>query len=211
MFGGDGNLYGNDNGQSIFELSAPKSGDGVWKYHLLYALNGTTEGEGIEGIVLDAEGDIYGATEEGGGVCGCGTVFELKRPAQQGGKWRFSVLYTFDGSGGNGAEPFAGVTFDQKGNLYGTTNYGGTLGYGVAYRLAPPAKKGQAWTETVLYSFNLSNNIGSSPEGPVIFDGSGNMYGTTAFGATWCSTPPEISTAQPKAVVDRLTAVLSTD
>lgn len=182
MFGGDGNLYGNDNGQSIFELSAPKSGDGVWKYHLLYALNGTTEGEGIEGIVLDAEGNIYGATEEGGGVCGCGTVFALKRPTQQGGKWRFRVLYTFDGSGNNGAEPFAGVTFDQKGNLYGTTNYGGTFGYGVAYRLAPPAKKGQSWIETVLYSFNPSNNIGSSPEGPVIFDGSGNMYGTTAFG-----------------------------
>ena len=186
VIGPDGNLYGVDSAQSIFELKAPTSRNGAWKYVLLYALNGTSDGADVQGLTFGADGNLYGAAGLGGdlgcGHGGCGTIFELKRPAQQGGKWRFRVLYTFDGSGNNGAEPFAGVTFDEKGNLYGTTNYGGTFGYGVAYRLAPPAKKGQSWIETVLYSFNPSNNIGSSPEGPVIFDGSGNMYGTTAFG-----------------------------
>ncbi len=57
---------------------------------------------------------------------GCGTVFELKRPTKTGGKWRFSLLHTFTGEP-DGALPFAGVTLDQKGNLYGTTNWGGTI------------------------------------------------------------------------------------
>jgi uncharacterized repeat protein (TIGR03803 family) len=74
------------------------------------------------------------------------------------------------------------VTLDQKGNVYGTTNYGGTFGHGVAYSLTPPAKKGQPWIETVLYSFDPISNVGSNPESPVIFDGAGNMYGNTAFG-----------------------------
>jgi len=186
VIGPDGNLYGVDSAQSVFELKAPTSRDGAWKYVLLYALNGTSDGADVQGLTFGADGNLYGAAGLGGdlgcGHGGCGTVFELKRPAQQGGKWRFRVLYTFDGSGGNGAEPFAGVTFDQKGNLYGTTNYGGTFGYGVAYRLTPPAEKGQSWTETVLYSFDRSNNIGSSPQGPVIFDSAGNLYGTTALG-----------------------------
>jgi hypothetical protein len=185
IFGPDGNLYGMA-GQSIFELKAPTSGDGAWKYVRLYMLNGNSDGSAIQGITFGAEGNLYGATELGGdlgcGHGGCGTVFELKRLAQKGGKWRLSVLYTFDGSGNHGAEPFAGVTFDQEGNLYGTTNYGGAFGYGVAYRLTPPVRKGRPWTETVLYSFDRGNNIGSSPEGPVTFDGSGNVYGTTAFG-----------------------------
>ena len=59
---------------------------------------------------------------------GCGTVFELKRPTKTGGKWHFSLLHTFTGEP-DGALPFAGVTLDQKGNLYGTTNSGGgTIG-----------------------------------------------------------------------------------
>jgi uncharacterized repeat protein (TIGR03803 family) len=186
MFGEGGNLYGADDGQSLFELSAPKSHNGTWEYHQLYALNGTTDGEGIQGIVLDAEGNIYGTTEEGGdlGDCeqhGCGTVFELKRPTKKGGKWGLSVLYAFTGEP-DGALPFAGVTFDQSGNLYGTTFRGGDFDWGAVYELKKPTKKGQPWTESVLYSFDQSDNDIISPEGPVTFDTTGNMYGTTALG-----------------------------
>jgi hypothetical protein len=105
----------------------------------------------------------------------------LKRPTKNSGEWLFSVLYTFTGIP-DGEDPFAGVTFDQNGYLYGTTNYGGTFGYGAAYRLTPPAKKDQPWTEAALYSFDPGTNMGASPSGPVTFDESGNMYGTTAFG-----------------------------
>jgi len=183
--GGDGNLYGADFGQTIFELKPPTSRDGAWKYFALYTLDGQGQGSAIQGLVFDTAGNIYGTTELGGdfgcGHGGCGTVFELKRPAKNGGKWPLSVLYTFTGKP-DGAEPFAGVTFDQKGNLYGTTDGGGLFDYGAAYRLTPPKKKGQGWTEAVLYSFQRNGNIGSMPAGPVIFDNLGNLYGTTVFG-----------------------------
>jgi len=183
--GKDGNLYGVDYGQTIFKLSPPVSGDGAWNYSALYTLNQQSDGAAIVGLVFDAEGNLYGAAGIGGDLgCdrngGCGTVFELKRPTKSGRKWRFSVLHTFTGTP-DGAQPFAGLTFDQKGNLYGTTNYDGTYGYGVVYRVSPPKQKG-SWTETVLYSFDRVGDIGADSEGPVTFDGSGNLYGTTGAG-----------------------------
>jgi uncharacterized repeat protein (TIGR03803 family) len=186
----DGTLYGAGGGPNtrgfIFRMTPPASHKKTWKYAVLYTLTDPSEGSAIQGnLVLDAEGNLYGATELGGDLnCaqdGCGTVFELKRPTKNGGKWRFSVLYTFTGTP-DGEEPFAGVTFDQRGNLYGTTNWGGDLGSGAVYRLTPPEKKGRPWTEAVLHSFAQSNSMGSHPEGPVIFDSSGNLYGTTGFG-----------------------------
>ena len=183
--GQDRNFYGVAFGETMFELNPPISRDGAWNYTALYTLNQQNNGAGIMGLVFDAEGNLYGATQlrgdSGCGNSGCGTVFELKRPTKSGGKWRFSVLYTFTGTR-DGAQPFAGVTVDQKGNLYGTTHAGGAFGYGTAYRLTPPAKRGQSWTEAVLYSFDRSGNEGNSPVSPVIFDGSNKLYGTTVAG-----------------------------
>jgi len=187
----DGTLYGTGEGPStrgfIFRLTPPSSGRGPWTYQALYTFKSSADGDAPQGnLVFDAEGNLYGATELAGDLScgysgGCGTVFELKRPTQKGGKWRFSVLYAFMGTP-DGAQPFAGVTVDQKGNLYGTTHAGGAFGYGTAYRLTPPAKRGQSWTEAVLYSFDRSGNEGNSPVSPVIFDGSNKLYGTTVAG-----------------------------
>jgi len=186
VLGADGNLYGNST-QTIFELLRPTSRNAVWTYAALYTLNQNSDGANILGnLVLDAGGNLYGAAGLGGDPScnngyGCGTVFELQRPTKDGGQWVLSVLYTFTGRP-DGEEPWAGITLDQKGNFYGTTNYGGTYGYGTVYRVSPPAQKSGPWTETVLYSFDPATNMGASAEGPVTFDGSGNMYGTTAFG-----------------------------
>jgi hypothetical protein len=185
VIGEDGALYGTGEGPNtsgfIFRLTPPPQGKGTWKYDVLYTLNGSSDGSAPQGnLVFDANGNIYGATELGGGPNG-GTVFELKRPTKKGGKWRFGVLYTFTGKP-DGAQPFAGVVFDQTGSLYGTTWEGGTFGWGTVYCLSPPAKKGQGWTETLLYSFSQSNDGIISPEGPVVFDKSGNLYGTTPSG-----------------------------
>jgi uncharacterized repeat protein (TIGR03803 family) len=187
VIGKGGNLYGVDSSQTIFELSLPTSYSSPWNYTVLFTLNGNSDGANITGnLVFDAKGNLYGVTELGGDPScgqegGCGTIFKLKRPTKNGGKWGFSVLYTFAGTP-DGAEPFAGVTFDQNGNLYGTTHSGGTFSYGTAYRLTPPARKGRPWRETVLYSFDRSENNGNSPAGPVLFDSSGNIYGTTPAG-----------------------------
>jgi uncharacterized repeat protein (TIGR03803 family) len=185
ILGKDGNFYGVNYSQTIFELTAPNAGDGAWTYTALYTLD-QSQGAGIVGnLVFDAEGNLYGATGLGGDLgCeqeGCGTVFELKRPTIEGGKWRLSVLHTFTGTP-DGAEPFAGITFDQKGNLYGTTNAGGGAGDGAVYRVSPPTRKGRPWAEIVLYSFDRSNSGAYSPGSPLIFDTLGNIYGTTAGG-----------------------------
>ena len=187
VLGGDGNLYGVDYSQTIFELRAPTSHDSAWEYAALYTLNGESDGAAVqEDLAFDVEGNLYGATDLGGDTnCGqdggCGTVFELKRPTKEGGKWRFSVLHTFTGSP-DGAQPYAGVTFDQNGNLYGTTGGGGISGNGAVYRLSPPTSKRRTWTETVLYSFDRSNNGAYSPGGPLIFDSAGNVFGPTYGG-----------------------------
>jgi uncharacterized repeat protein (TIGR03803 family) len=93
------------------------------------------------------------------------------------------VLYTFTG-GADGGNPYAGVVFDNAGNLYSTTFAGGTsggcagYGCGTVFELTPGS--GGAWTETVLYSFTGGVD-GGSPASDLIFDSVGNLYGTTDF------------------------------
>ncbi|MGB6677132.1 MAG: choice-of-anchor tandem repeat GloVer-containing protein, partial [Terriglobales bacterium] len=145
---------------------------------VLYAFQGGTDGSSpSSGLIFDAAGNLYGETE-GGGAYGGGTVFELS-PSSNGG-WTETVLYSFQG-GSDGSEPSDGLVFDQAGNLYGTTLYGGANGGGTAFELSPNSNGG--WTETVLYSFD-ANNQASTPQG-VIFDQKGNLYGT-ALGLVGC-------------------------
>jgi uncharacterized repeat protein (TIGR03803 family) len=130
------------------------------------------------GLVFDQDGNLYGTTLDGGGSnnCkdGCGVVFKLTP------KGKYETLYTFcmETKCTDGAEPSAGLVFDQKGNLYGTTFYGGDDGYGVVFKLTPEGK------ETVLYSFCVQNNCtdGAEPSGGLVFDQTGNLYGTTLEG-----------------------------
>jgi len=83
-------------------------------------------------------------------------VFELSPPATSGGSWTESILHSF--SGADGEVPLAGLIMDtdstgQLLHLYGTTNAGGTQGWGTVYKLTPPSASGGSWTESVLYSF----------------------------------------------------------
>jgi uncharacterized repeat protein (TIGR03803 family) len=87
------------------------------------------------------------------------------------------VLYSFTG-GADGSEPYyENLIFDQTGNLYGTTAGGGPAGGGVVFKLTP---SGGSWTESVLHSF--TGEDGFFPQTGVIFDSTGNLYGTTAMG-----------------------------
>jgi uncharacterized repeat protein (TIGR03803 family) len=96
---------------------------------------------------------------------------------QPDGTWTPEILYQFRG-GSDGALVYAGVIFDSAGNLYGTTAAEGVNNYGIAYELSPAAGE---WTETLLHSFPAQSGDGQYP-GPLVFDASGNLYGTTYVG-----------------------------
>jgi uncharacterized repeat protein (TIGR03803 family) len=172
---------------TVFELSP--NGSGGWTETILYNFQGDTDGEvSMAGLVFDQAGNLYGTTSAGGlpAGCvakfqaGCGTVFELS-PSGSGG-WTETILYRFQPRN-DSALPMAGLIFDQAGNLYGTATFGGSSGAGTAFELSPNASGG--WTETILYSFSGGSD-GASPFSPVIFDQSGNAYGTTLGGGGVC-------------------------
>ena len=145
-------------------------------------------------LVLDKSGNLYGTTELGGTgpdcnsfFKGCGTVFELT-PARPGS---YTVLYSFTGDPDGGFP--ATLMFDPKGNLFGTTLFGGTSDSGTVFELA------SGGTEKVLYSFTGGAD-GFFPEGPLVSDPNGNLYGTTAAGGPYdcfegggCGTVFEVS------------------
>jgi uncharacterized repeat protein (TIGR03803 family) len=136
-------------------------------------------------LPFDNNGALYGTTA-GGGTANWGTVYQLVPPATQGGAWMENVLYSFQG-GTDGRQPSMGVVFDQVGNLYGTTQYGGNAqacggGCGTIFELSPPTQPGAQWTHTVLYTFQGSFD-GQYP-GEVVFGPNGVLYGTTVSGGT---------------------------
>ena len=181
--GGTGNCYngyGDIHCGTVFELS-PIQGGG-WTETVLYSFNWNGNGtDGTNpggGLIFDAAGNLYGTTVYGG-TYGYGTVFELTPAA--GGTWTEKVLWSF-GNGTDGANPGGGLIFDAAGNLYGTTVYGGTYGYGMVFELTPAA--GGTWTEKVLWSFGNGTD-GYQPFAGLIFDAAGNLYGTTVSGGTY--------------------------
>ena len=165
---------------------------------VLYSFPGGISGANpYANLVADSTGALYGTTGEGGGSTkcnlgsGCGTVFMLSSPS-----WTETVLYSFQGGTvGDGAGPQAGLVFDKKGSLYGTTASGGAYGYGTVFELTPPTIQGGAWTETVLYSFKGGVD-GSNPASGVIFDltslvGTTPAGGASNFGTVFEITPPK--------------------
>ena len=94
-----------------------------------------------------------------------------------------TVLYRFK-DGSDGALPSAGLIFDARGALYGTTAVGGTLNRGTVFKLTPPSLGLQTqWTETVLYRFKGGSD-GAGPYAGLILDARGALYGTTQAGGT---------------------------
>jgi uncharacterized repeat protein (TIGR03803 family) len=92
-----------------------------------------------------------------------------------------TILHTFSVPSG-GDNPLGSLIADGQGNLYGTTQYGGS-GYGVVFELTPNTTG--TWSEQVLYKFAGPPNDGSYPSSALIFDGQGNLYGTTQVGGPY--------------------------
>jgi uncharacterized repeat protein (TIGR03803 family) len=138
-------------------------------------------------LIEDAHGNLYGTTTNGGSA-DQGTVFELSPPATSGGQWTETILWNFDNSGAShdGDQPWTwgpGLVMDSQGNLYGTTQAGGTYAEGTAWELSPPATAGGAWTETIIWNFgNPAITDGLDPTSGLTMDVNGNLYGTTLYG-----------------------------
>jgi uncharacterized repeat protein (TIGR03803 family) len=175
-----GNLFGTtsqgggpSNFGTAFELTPSQGG---WVENTIYPFQFGSGGQTpYAGLILDQSGNLYGATTTGG-VNGGGTVFEL---APSHGSWVFSVLYSFTGSGGGG--PSANLVMGQDGSLYGATGGDGLYGVGAVFKLTHTSG---GWTYTSLHDFTGGND-GAYPNGPLVFDSNGNVYGTTESGGPY--------------------------
>ena len=158
---------------------------------VLHTFTGGVDGAYPDLGSIDAAGNLYGSTFEGGatppscGSTGCGLVFKL---AQRNSSWVETILYDFVG-GNDGRLPQYGPTFGRDGNLYGTTSVGGNQGCsggcGIIYKLQPSATVCRSilcpWNETLVHTFTGGSD-GALPSSSVSFDQAGNLYGTTLQG-----------------------------
>jgi uncharacterized repeat protein (TIGR03803 family) len=181
---GSGNLYGTaySGGNSttcssgcgvVFKLT---NNAGVWTEAVLYNFDGTHGANPDAPLLMDASGNLYGTTTAGG-PADVGVVFET---SFHGITPYTRVLYSFTGTGADGAVPLAGLIMDGSGSLYGTTEAGGgsfncsvgTInGCGTAFKLT---RSGIHWKESILHDFKAEGD-GGFP-GTLISDDSGNLY-----------------------------------
>lgn len=142
-----------------------------WNSTILHRFS-QTDGSDPQGpLTFDSSGNIYGTTV-GGGDADWGVIYKL---VPSGGGWTQNIVYQPQGNG-DGASPMGGVVLDQSGNLYGIFSQNGPNNYGAVYELSP---SGSGWRESTVHSFTFQGNNGAGPQGGLIFDNSGNLYGTT--------------------------------
>jgi uncharacterized repeat protein (TIGR03803 family) len=200
---GSANSGGAHNDGAIYEVSPPAAGETKWQRTLLHSFDGQNGSSPTGNLLAGANGVLYGVTTSGGpnSATPYGVVYALIPPATGKTGWTEQVLHVFTGvANGDGAFPAAGLVADASDALYGTAGSGGTatsddqFGNGIVYKLTPPAAGQKTWKETILYSF--SGPDGSTPQGTLLFDASGALYGTTytggamGEGAVFKLTPP---------------------
>jgi uncharacterized repeat protein (TIGR03803 family) len=176
---GAGNLYGathwggTQGYGTVYRMT--RNANGTWVHRVLHNFSGPDGAWPAATPILDAAGNLYGTTYIGGSF-GCGVVYKLA--PNPDGTWSERVLHAFTG-GWDGCQSDSDLIFDADGNLYGETQTGGSLGYGVVFKLRPGADG--AWTERVLHSFRGGRD-GSTPRANLVFDAAGSLYGTTIEG-----------------------------
>jgi uncharacterized repeat protein (TIGR03803 family) len=189
IFDAAGNLYGTtayggafgtgeEGGGTVFEISP--QGGGLWSEQVLHSFASGEDGVQVSGgVAFDSVGNLYGATFVGG-THNDGIIYELS--PQIGGTWTETIVHNFSGGTADGRLPMAGVTLDAAGNVYGTTYGGGPYARGVAFELVPQG--GGVWLEKGLHAFGNGLD-GANPEGEVLLDAAGNVYGTTYDGGKY--------------------------
>jgi uncharacterized repeat protein (TIGR03803 family) len=182
-----GNLYGNAYQGGNLSCFPPSGCGTVFEVSpggtltVLHTFQGGADGGAPQGgVISDSSGNLYGTTGAGGngvdcGSFGCGTVFKIATDGTE------TILHAFQADGSDGVAPQSTLVMDGSGNLFGTTDEGGTClysgGCGTVFKVAPDG------TETVLYSFQAGDD-GYFPLAGVAMDSKGNLYGTTKFGGS---------------------------
>jgi len=223
--GADGALYGTTytGGDAVncagcgtvFKLSPPAADGGAWTETVLHRFRGDEDGAfPMGGVLIDADGALYGTTWGGGSSTGCsrgaglqnngcGTVFRLTRPSAGSSSWGYAVIHRFK-AGNDGGLPGGTPVMDSSGTLYGTTFIGGNglctdsgwRGCGIVFSLTPRSGGGVAWKERVLHRF-ADGEQGRWPGG-LRLDSRGALFGTSSgagrcnfgCGAVFKLTPP---------------------
>jgi len=181
-----GNLYGTTSTGGVYGLTLTKGV--VFKLSpngtetVLHSFgNGDDGSTPMAGLIMDSAGDFYGTTMWGGNynTCaeGCGTVFKLTPEGSETVLYEFCAGLTSNCS--DSTQPQAPLLLDKAGNLYGTATVGGKNFFGTVFRLSPTGK------EKILHAFAGSPTDGSNPQGGMVMDSAGNLYGTTLFGGSF--------------------------
>jgi uncharacterized repeat protein (TIGR03803 family) len=167
--GSDGNFYGTtENGGTngagtVFKMTPAGT------LTSLYSFSGGNDGAiPVAGLVQGTDGNFYGVAYEGG-ANGAGTVFKITASGS------LTTLYSFTG-GSDGELPWGGLVQAADGNLYGTTQSGGTYGFGTVFQIAP------AGALNTIAQFDGFN--GANPSAALIQASDGNLYGTTETGGS---------------------------
>ena len=183
IFDGNGNLLGTAkqggaNGfGTVFKLTPSGSG---WTETNVYDFQGGNDGEyPIAGLMVDNSGNLYGATSDGGSSGG-GTVFELTR---SGNTYTFKLLYSFPAQQGSSCGPWATLTMDNAGSLYGTRYCGGANGGGAVFKLTNTQN---GWAYSSFHDFPANRFDALNPISNVSFDTNGNLWGTASFCGEGC-------------------------
>jgi hypothetical protein len=184
---------------AVFKLTPLDTERTQWQETVLYRFTSVADGiNPMSTLTLDAAGALYGTTLYGGtGTCsdwmyniiGCGTVFMLSPPAPGQATWSKNTLHNF-ANGVDGAVPQGKPLLDDAGAVYGTTYQGGTgacpdwggnvIGCGIIYKLTPAGQAPADWTESIIHTFTGLD--GAYPQGGVIMDSTGALYGMASGG-----------------------------
>lgn len=195
---GVGNLFGTSSSGGaygsgfVYELVAPGNGVARWSFRKLQDFDGATVQFPLGRLASDTVGNLYGVSFYGG-TLGEGALYELLKPATRAGRWRLELLHSFR-AGRDGEFPYAGVTLGPDGTIYGTTFGGGQVSVGTAYTLSPPDKAGKR-TYRVIHQFHgfTGRKDGANPESNFVFEGTGNLIGTTSDASIANGTVYELS------------------
>jgi uncharacterized repeat protein (TIGR03803 family) len=178
-----GNLYGTTEYGGNFGGACGALGcgtvfkvDTTGKETVLYSFTGGAIGgkdgaSPLGGLIRDAAGNLYGTTY-GGGPDNFGTVYKLDPAGNE------TVLHAFTGANIDGEYPQGALAQDSAGNLYGTTQIGGTGNSGTIFKVDP------AGNESVLFSFTQQAQ-GADPQSSLVRDSAGNLYGSTGVSGTY--------------------------